>query len=178
MIDERFPNWEINIEKGEIYSLRLKKYIGSVDKNGYVYVTKQKGYKYCRLHQYIWMCVNGEIPEGYEIHHIDGNKLNNSIYNLELVEHKKHMIEHKKGVSLSEEHRRKLSNANVNNPKQHPKSIAQYTLDGELIKKWISARQIERELGFYHSNIVKCCKGCCNHSYGFIWKYVEEKGVA
>lgn len=45
-----------------------------------------------RLHRYIWECEKGEIPEGYEVHHIDGNQYNNSLDNLELMlssEHEK-----------------------------------------------------------------------------------------
>jgi len=37
------------------------------------------------LHQEIWKSVNGEIPEGHEIHHVDGNPLNNDIPNLQCV---------------------------------------------------------------------------------------------
>lgn len=43
-----------------------------------------------RLHRYIWEYYNGEIPEGYHIHHIDGNKANNDIDNLELIKATKH----------------------------------------------------------------------------------------
>ena len=43
------------------------------------------------LHRDIWETRNGPIPEGYEIHHKDGNKGNNDLANLELLtvhEHK------------------------------------------------------------------------------------------
>ena len=43
-------------------------------------------------HDLIWEQYYGEIPEGYQIHHIDGNKANNNIENLQLVtplEHKR-----------------------------------------------------------------------------------------
>ena len=168
MINEKFPNWDIDVEKGTVYSLYWKKYIGTNDKNGYIHLKDNL------LHRVIWECVNGEIPNGYEVHHIDGNKQNNSIYNLELIGHKEHRTKHKKGIVFSEEHKNKIKESNRNNPKQHPKSIAQYTLEGELVNLWVSARQIERELGFYHSNISKCCKGLCNHSYGYMWKYNGE----
>ena len=42
------------------------------------------------LHRYVWEEVNGPIPEGMLIHHVDGDKLNNEIENLELVSHKDH----------------------------------------------------------------------------------------
>lgn len=43
------------------------------------------------LHQYVWEKENGEVPEGWEIHHIDINPNNNDISNLEalpILEHK------------------------------------------------------------------------------------------
>lgn len=47
-----------------------------------------------RLHRYVWKYHNGEIPEGYHIHHKDLDKSNNNINNLELVESNKHQIIH------------------------------------------------------------------------------------
>ena len=45
---------------------------------------KKKGYS--TLHRDIWCYEhNAEIPEGYDIHHKDGNYLNNNIENLELI---------------------------------------------------------------------------------------------
>lgn len=191
MIDERFPNWDIDIENGEIYSLRLKKNISAISKDGYVKVYPQKGYKHCNIHQYIWMCANGcDIPEGYDIHHIDGNKQNNSIYNLELVEHKKHMSEHKIGKHYTEETKKKLSEshkgkivsfetklkmskANVNNPKLS-KQVAQYNLDGELVKIWESISETGRN-DFNFKHVCACCQGKRKTHKGFIWKYYEEQ---
>jgi hypothetical protein len=38
-----------------------------------------------RLHRAVWESANGPVPEGYVIHHIDGNKGNNALENLEMV---------------------------------------------------------------------------------------------
>lgn len=35
-----------------------------------------------RLHVYVWRKANGSIPDGYHVHHVDGNKRNNEINNL------------------------------------------------------------------------------------------------
>lgn len=40
-------------------------------------------------HRVIWMLCNGDIPEGYEIDHKDGNALNNKLDNLRLIEKEK-----------------------------------------------------------------------------------------
>lgn len=57
----------------------------SVSNSGYVKVSHDS--KKSLLHRLMWTAFNGEIPDGYEINHKDCNKLNNMLYNLELVTH-------------------------------------------------------------------------------------------
>lgn len=48
------------------------------------------GYVMCKgklLHRIMWETFIGEIPDGYEIDHIDANKENNSLSNLQLLKH-------------------------------------------------------------------------------------------
>ena len=47
------------------------------------------------LHRFIWQYVNGEIPDGYEIHHRDLNHDNNDISNLQLLTTEEHKQLHK-----------------------------------------------------------------------------------
>lgn len=53
------------------------------------------------------------------------------------------------------------------------KPILQFTLDGEFIKKWDGAREIEREIGYYNNNISMCCSGKRKTAYGYIWRYYD-----
>ena len=46
------------------------------------------------LHRVIWEEVNGKIPKGFHIHHIDGNPLNNDISNLECLSAQDHINKH------------------------------------------------------------------------------------
>ena len=170
MIDERFPNWEIDVENGTIYSLKYKRYIGSIGKDGYLRVGRK--YKYQYLHQIIWVYVNGDILDGYDVHHIDGNKLNNSIYNLELKEGHVHNSEHKIGHHCSEETKLKMSKSQINNLKKS-KKVAQYTLNGELVKIWESVAECGRN-GFSRSHIIQCCNNKEEKSCGYKWKYLNE----
>lgn len=43
-----------------------------------------------RIHRYVWEKYHGEIPDGYEIHHIDHDKSNNDISNLKLMKSEEH----------------------------------------------------------------------------------------
>ncbi len=46
------------------------------------------------MHRLVWETRVGKIPEGFFIHHKDGNKLNNKISNLELLSPKAHTKNH------------------------------------------------------------------------------------
>ncbi|MDR2944054.1 MAG: HNH endonuclease [Methanosarcinales archaeon] len=46
------------------------------------------------LHRYVWEKSNGEIPEGYHIHHKNGNCQDNRIENLEMVSPTEHSAKH------------------------------------------------------------------------------------
>lgn len=72
------------------------------------------------------------------------------------------------GKHHSEETKRKIKES------QKMRKIAQYNLQGELIRIWDCMHDIGRELGIAISNVQKCCKGKRKTSAGFIWKYYED----
>lgn len=67
---------------------------------------------------------------------------------------------------------KRLSETKRNNT-YNTKKVLQYTLDGEFVKEWPSAREVERQLGFFSSSISSCCTHYKNQStaYGYIWEY-------
>lgn len=53
------------------------------------------------------------------------------------------------------------------------KSIIQYSLEGNFIKEWISATEIENKLGYNMDTIGDCVKGKRENYKNYIWKYKD-----
>lgn len=69
--------------------------------NGIRFVRRKDGYyeakigdKRVLMHRYVWSYYNGEIPNGYVIHHKDENRGNNAIDNLECLSNYAHSKYH------------------------------------------------------------------------------------
>lgn len=78
------------------------------------------------------------------------------------------MSEAQKGRKVSEETRMKLSE--INN-----KTVFQINpLTKQIIAEFPSTREVERQLGFNHTNISKCCRGKQKICGGYIWRYKES----
>lgn len=74
----------------------------------------------------------------------------------------------------TEESKKKMSNSHL---KKEILQIDKKT--NEVIKEFPSVREVQRQLGFNHTNISKCClnKPHFKTAYGYIWKYKEESAA-
>jgi len=107
----------------------------------------------------------------------------------------------RKGRKMSEESKKKISNALKNSEKfkaaikknaekykgfKHSeetikhlskikaRKVCQKTLDGEFIKIWDSAKQVQRETKFHQSGVSRCCNGDAKQAHGFKWEYYKQ----
>ena len=94
-----------------------------------------------------------------EINHIDENKENNCVDNLEWCTTKYNC---NYGTRTERSRIKRL------------KPILQFTKIGEFVRKWDSAMQVERELGFYQTNITRCCKGKLKSTHNYKWGYAKD----
>lgn len=105
-------------------------------------------------------------PNGYKVvNHKDENKTNNTVENLEWCDHK-YNVNFGTGVQRMKE--------NHINHQSLSKRVAQFSLDGILIKVYPSAHEAERALNkkFAQVDICLCCRGGRNSAYGYKWQYI------
>lgn len=123
-----------------------------INNKGYYQITSGKEGNHGKLlHRLVWEDFYGRpVPKGYNIHHIDGNPLNNEIWNLQCCERGKHMSFHTKG-------RKGKNNPYYSNPNNYHHS--------EESKQKIS--EARNTSGYFrvYKNKNKECK------QGFIWCY-------
>lgn len=100
-----------------------------------------------------------------QVNHIDGNKKNNNVENLEWCTNK---------YNIEEAWKMGLAKGKRGEKHPHSKSVNQYDLNGNFIKKWNCMIDIKNELGYLDSSISLCCRGKYKKAYGYIWKYSKD----
>ncbi len=147
-------------DKYQVSSLgRFKNYKGIIMENykphhsGYIYV--RVNYKKYSLHHLVASTFIENPFLKYAVNHIDGNKTNNSVDNLEWAT-----------IAENNQH-----NHNVGLITTFKRKIGQYNLEGNLIKEYNSIVDAEKEVGI--QTIKKVLYNKQKSAGGFIWKYLD-----
>ena len=54
---------------------------------------------------------------------------------------------------------------------KHSKKVFQYDLNGNFIKEFPSAAEVERQLNISTQNVTACCRGEYKYTHGYIFSY-------
>lgn len=171
--DEIYNNYEVSTFGNIRHKSNKKNRMLQVGGDGYYritmyigYINGQKKQKAIKPHIAVASTFIDNPYRKCTVNHIDGNKLNNYVENLEWAtqyeqaQHATNILGYKKTYSNT------MKNT-------FSKKIAQYTQNGEFIKVWNSTREVEYTLGFRHESIAACARGKRKTAYNYKWKYVK-----
>ena len=110
-----------------------------------------------------------------QVNHKDGNKLNNHFSNLEWATCSENVIH---AYNFLGKKPNKTGTGRFNELHSGSRAILQISLNGLLVKEWVCANEVKRQLGFNRGNICSCARGLLKSSNGFIWKYKTQISAA
>lgn len=178
----RFGNMNKKI-KGKIIKEVINK------KTGYsqIILSKEKNKKMFLIHRLVLENFIPNPENKPQVNHIDGNKQNNNLNNLEWCTRSgniKHSF--KTGLSHSnfktqsgKKHHFYGKHHNENAKKKmklsHYKKVIQFDKNNNFIKEWNGIKEVEEVLKISNGNISECCKGNRKTAGGYIWRYANER---
>ena len=171
--DEIYDNYEVSTFGNIRHNVNKKNRIFEIDKEGYCKITihvctvnRKKKQKCIKSHIAVASTFIDNPDNKYTVNHIDGNKQNNCVDNLEWATQYE-QAQHAADVLGY----RKVYSDTMRNT--FSKKVAQYDKNNNLIKTWNSTREVEYTFGFRHENIAACARGNRKTAYKCIWKYVS-----
>lgn len=171
-LDKIVPKWDgTRLLKGRI----LK---GGITQFGYhkIILTKNKHRQTIFVHRLVAEAfLENDNPNiKTQVNHIDGNKLNNKMGNLEWVSASEN-IKHAFSIGVKKVSK-KQTDTITKLGKNSNKRVLQLGLDGHIIKEWHSITEASKTLNINMSSISMCCHGKRNLAGGFKWKYINNGG--
>lgn len=138
-------------------------------KAGYhiITLTKHGVCKTFHLHRLVAIAFIPNSDLNKEVNHIDLNKSNNIVENLEWVTHEEN-IKH-----FTIKGKRVYKHLLEGRPHSLWKEINQFDMNGLFIKKWESVSQASKALGAHKNNISACARKEIPSCAGFKWEYQE-----
>ena len=150
---------------------RLWKYFNKIiksdrlNKQGYClsHLSKKDKAKNRQTHRLVYFTFNPDADTKLQVNHIDEDKLNNRLDNLNLMTAKEN-------INWGTRNNR-VSNKTKNDPLRS-KKIYQFNNEGKFIKEWASVNECGRN-GYDKRGIQKCCGGKGKSYRKDIWRYAD-----
>ena len=169
--------------KGNVEYIKKEKVLKERFSHGYVSVILYKNgtKKNFRVHRLVAKAFLVNPKNLPQINHINFNRSDNRIENLEWVTAKENIQHNFKNGNVEKIIKNAKSvgkryggNKNVTTKAKLRLSKKVYQIDkntGQIIKVWDSAKDVERILKIPNTNISRCCLKKCMTAGGYIWKH-------
>ena len=146
--------------------------------NGYGYLYACIGGVHKGVHVWVYLTFVGDITEGLQVNHIDEDKHNNRLDNLNLKTPKDNCnwgTRNKRSADALRGRKRPYVAAAKRGKYNTKCSKAVQALDknGNVVMEFPSAAEAERQYGFSQGNISQCCNGKLKSYKGYIWRFKE-----
>ena len=157
----------ISIAKGTNYIRKEKILHYGIHKLGYLYVYLYNNNGNNKKKMYIHRLVANAFIENTndykEINHIDGDKQNNCVENLEWCN---------RSMNVKHAYQNNLEKKLIGKLNHKSKAIKQFTKDGEFIRNWESINLANKSLNI--TSVGSCCRGDNKTAGGYIWRYAND----
>ena len=171
---EGFPDYLIT-SQGRVLSLKygkMRELKPRIDRDGYLDVLLYKNGKQYRIsiHRLVAQAFIPKPENKSEVNHIDEDKTNNHVSNLEWMTHKEninHGTRNERVSKIMSDGRRKGSKH------YRARAVVGFKINGCGIKYYSYIRECEKD-GFVRSAISQCCKGKLKSHKGYKWFYADE----
>lgn len=154
---------------GNVKRLHSKNNLKAIN-NGYNYLSVSLSIngnvKRFYIHRLVAMSFIENKENKEEVNHIDGNRKNNKLSNLEWVtrsenHYHRYKVLNQKGVNYGK----------TGSKNWRSKAVIQYDLNGNKINEFPAVMEAMRQTGIHEANIRGCIKGKGKTAGGYIWKY-------
>lgn len=157
---------------GEIKNKKTNRILKpEINRDGYLVLNlyKDKKHKLRPVHRLVAEAFILNIENKPQVNHIDGDKTNNKVENLEWITAKDNILHsygklNRKGISIN---KKKMG--------EHPQArkVNQYDLEGNFIKCWSCIKEATQALKIPEGMICGCCRGKYKTVKGYIWEYAD-----
>ena len=128
-----------------------------------VALSKEGKVKNYTIHRLVAQAFIDNPKNKKEVNHIDGNKDNNMVNNLEWVTRQENQ-QHAYDTGLCA--------VRLGKDNKHSKKILQIDIHThKIINIFYGTGDIRRKYGYHYSAIIKCCNNQRKTAYNFIWQY-------
>lgn len=148
-INNQFKNKEYNLKK-------------IINKDGYYVINLKNSNHKNKIHRINRLVAMAFIPNPenkLQVNHIDGNKKNNKVENLEWCTAKE-----------NKQHAQK-------NGLIRKKTILKLDLNGNVLQKYETVREASELNNLDYTTIIKCCNGKCKTCGGYKWRNYDESNI-